>query len=231
MKAVSLASAMETVEKLEVKLTDFAKKHKDEIQNDPAFRAKFLEMCAPLGVDPLSSEKGFWGKALGIGEFYYELSVKVAEVCLASRSRNGGIIKVSEVREILAKRGTKFRFADSQKKSDTYSENDVVTAVKKLSKLGSGFRTVRVGRSLMIVSVPEELDDDHIKVMDLAEDDSCGPYGRITISDMTRSLGWSEERARRVLDLLLSKGMAWLDIHVSTRSYWFPSLWKQGSAQ
>jgi len=121
MNAVSLARAMETVEKLEVKLEGFAKTHKHEIQHDPAFRAKFLEMCAPLGkiifnscnimflieknephfgviifslgVDPLSAEKGFWGNMLGIGEFYYELSVKVAEVCLASRSRNGGIIR------------------------------------------------------------------------------------------------------------------------------------------
>ena len=52
LKAVSLASAMETVEKLEVKLADFAKKHKHEIQHDPAFRAKFLDMCAPLGRQP-----------------------------------------------------------------------------------------------------------------------------------------------------------------------------------
>ena len=76
-----------------MKLAAFAKTHKHAIQHDPAFRAKFLDMCAPLGVDPLSSEKGFWGSLLGIGEFYCELSVKVAEVCLASRSRNGGIIR------------------------------------------------------------------------------------------------------------------------------------------
>ena len=50
LKAVSLASAMETVEKLEVKLAEFAKKHKHEIQHDPVFRAKFLDMCAPLGT-------------------------------------------------------------------------------------------------------------------------------------------------------------------------------------
>ncbi len=50
MNAVSLARAMETVEKLEVKLKEFAKEHKHEIQQDPAFRAKFLEMCAPLGT-------------------------------------------------------------------------------------------------------------------------------------------------------------------------------------
>lgn len=49
LKAVSLASAMEMVEKLEVKLADFAKRHKHDIQHDPAFRSKFFEMCAPLG--------------------------------------------------------------------------------------------------------------------------------------------------------------------------------------
>jgi ESCRT-II complex subunit VPS22 len=49
------------------------------------------------GVDPLSSEKGFWGSMLGMGEFYHELSVKVAEVCIASRSRNGGIIRLEFV--------------------------------------------------------------------------------------------------------------------------------------
>lgn len=93
LKASDLASAIETIKKLEEKLTDFAKTHKYAIQHDPEFRAKFLEMCVPLGVDPLSTSKSFWGAMLGLGEFYNELSVKVAEVCIASRSRNGGIIR------------------------------------------------------------------------------------------------------------------------------------------
>jgi ESCRT-II complex subunit VPS22 len=104
---------------------------------------------------------------LGIGEFYVELSVKVAEVCLASRSRNGGIIRVSEVKEILERRGTKFQFANSTSKS-IYTEEDIITSIKKLSKLGSGFRTVNVGRVIMIVSVPEELDADHMQVLNYA---------------------------------------------------------------
>mmetsp|Transcript_782 Transcript_782/g.1406 ORF Transcript_782/g.1406 Transcript_782/m.1406 type:complete len:258 (+) Transcript_782:89-862(+) len=228
LKATSLASAMETVEKLELKLAEFAKTHKHAIQHDPAFRAKFLDMCAPLGVDPLSAEKGFWGNVLGIGEFYYELSVKVAEVCLASRSRNGGIIRVSEVKDILTQRGTKFKFADSKNKS-SYSEEDIITSVKKLSKLGSGFRTIKVGRVILIVSVPEELDDDHMQVMNVAEDDGRGPYGMVTTGDMSRALGWDEDRSKRALELLLGKGMVWLDVHNGEKMYWFPSLWKQGS--
>ncbi|KAL7505979.1 hypothetical protein ACHAXN_003343 [Cyclotella atomus] len=212
---------METVEKLEIKLADFAKKHKHDIQHDPAFRSKFLECCAPLGVDPLSSEKGFWGSMLGMGEFYHELSVKVAEVCIASRSRNGGIIRVSEVKDILTTRGTKFKFADSKDKT-SYSEEDIITAVKKLGKLGSGFRTIKVGKSQMIVSVPEELDDDHMQVMNTAEDNSLGEYGMVTVTLLRDTLEWDEERAKRALDLLLGKGMAWIDEHDGVKSYWFP---------
>lgn len=38
-------------------------------------------MCASIGVDPLSSGKGFWS-VLGMGDFYYELAVQIVEVCL-----------------------------------------------------------------------------------------------------------------------------------------------------
>ena len=42
---------------------------------------RFLQMCAPLGVDPLqASKKSFWSQLLGMGDFYHELAVKVAEV-------------------------------------------------------------------------------------------------------------------------------------------------------
>lgn len=116
-------------------------------------------------------------------EFYVELSVKVAEVCLASRSRNGGIIRVSEVKEILERRGTKFQFANSTSKS-IYTEEDIITSIKKLSKLGSRFRTVNVGRVIMIVSVPEELDADHMQVLNYAEETPNGMVRTETLWDM-----------------------------------------------
>lgn len=40
-------------------------------------------MCASIGVDPLTSGKGFWS-VLGIGDFYYELAVQIVEVCLGN---------------------------------------------------------------------------------------------------------------------------------------------------
>lgn len=34
-------------------------------------------MCKQIGVDPLSSNKGFWVDVLGVGDFYYELAVSI----------------------------------------------------------------------------------------------------------------------------------------------------------
>ena len=124
--------------------------------------------------------------------------------------------RVSEVRDILTSRGTKF--AASRSKS-TYNEDDIVTSVKKLSKLGSGFRTIKIGQSTMIVSVPDELDNDHMQVMNIVENKTDQMVTAVHLMD---ALEWDEERAQRALDLLLGKGMAWIDEYRGVASYWFP---------
>lgn len=213
LKAVSMKSAVETVEKLQVKLAEFAKDHRSEIQDDPAFRSQFLQMCGPLGVDPLVSQKGFWAKTLGlgIGDFYYELAVKVAELCFATRSRNGGIMAVNEVVGTLNKR------------KKAYSVGDISIAVNKLATLGGGFRIMTVGKSDMIVSVPTELDQDHMEIMSLAQDGK----GCVNVDEVMQELNWSSERAERAVTLLLQEGMAWKDDYMGISFYWFPSVWKE----
>jgi ESCRT-II complex subunit VPS22 len=67
-------------------------------------------MCSAIGVDPLASSSGaggkdgggsFWAQMLGgsVNDFYFELAVKVVEVCGASRQENGGLIGVKEVKD------------------------------------------------------------------------------------------------------------------------------------
>lgn len=92
------------LESFKQNLERFAIRHKVEIQRDPAFRAKFHTMCASIGVDPLTSRKGVWAELLGVGDYYYELGVRVIEVCLATRAMNGGIISLNELVECLRKR-------------------------------------------------------------------------------------------------------------------------------
>jgi ESCRT-II complex subunit VPS22 len=212
-KATSFQSAVETVEKLQGKLADFAKEHKSAIQDDPAFRQQFLQMCGPLGVDPLVSTKSFWAKTLGVGmgDFYYELAVKIAEICFATRSNNGGILSVKEVHRTL------------NRKKKVYNASDIPIAVKKLGKLGGGFRIVKVGKSDMIVSVPTELDQDHMEVMTLAQDGN----GCVTADDVMGQLKWSKDRTDRAVTLLMQEGMAWKDDFEGISFYWFPSVWKE----
>lgn len=73
------------------KLEDFAINHKQDIKKNSEFRKQFQEMCAAIGVDPLASGKGFWS-VLGMGDYYYELSVQVVEVCLAANHKTGNFM-------------------------------------------------------------------------------------------------------------------------------------------
>lgn len=47
------------------RLEEFAMKYKADIRKDPEFRARFHQMCANIGVDPLASNKASsaWGPA------------------------------------------------------------------------------------------------------------------------------------------------------------------------
>ncbi|KAK4572735.1 hypothetical protein RGQ29_030955 [Quercus rubra] len=112
-------------------LEEFARKHKNDIRKNPAFRSQFHEMCAKVGVDPLASNKGFWAELLGIGDFYYELGVQIVEICLATRPHNGGLINLQELCILL-----------HQRKSDreAVSEDDCLRAISKLK--AQGFVTV-----------------------------------------------------------------------------------------
>lgn len=93
--------------------------HGETIKSDPTFRAEFARMCNAIGVDPLAasnvkgkSKKGlgfvsnlaeggsFWTQILGgdVNDFYFEVAVRVVELCRETRAENGGLISVEECR-------------------------------------------------------------------------------------------------------------------------------------
>ena len=73
----------------------------------------------------------------------------------------------------------------------------------------------------MIVSVPVELNKDHMVVLEHAQ-----ATFNTTLRSLLGATGWDEERAMRVLNLMLREGMVWVDDQGAggERSYWFPSL-------
>jgi ESCRT-II complex subunit VPS22 len=91
-------------------LQQFAQTHAKDIRSNPTFRAQFARMCAAIGVDPLASSSSstqgsgggsIWAQLLGrsVNDFYFELAVRVVEVCGETRGENGGLIELRKVRE------------------------------------------------------------------------------------------------------------------------------------
>ncbi len=90
-------------------LHQFSVTHAKEIRSNPTFRAEFARMCNAIGVDPLVSSNtkrstsngggNFWSQMLGgsVNDFYFELAVRVVEVCRVTRAENGGMMAVNEI--------------------------------------------------------------------------------------------------------------------------------------
>jgi ESCRT-II complex subunit VPS22 len=109
-QATSLSTQLSVFRSL---LQQFATTHAKDIRSNASFRAEFARMCAAIGVDPLASSNAgggvgtgsgignLWSQMLGgsVNDFYFELGVRVVEVCSATREENGGLIGVGEVRE------------------------------------------------------------------------------------------------------------------------------------
>lgn len=199
-------------------LEEFASKYRHEIKKNSSFRRQFQEMCASIGVDPLASNKGFWS-VLNIGDFYYELSVQIVEVCLATNASNGGLIFLEELRERLIK-------SRGKRQSQDISTDDVLRAAKKLSVLGNGFKVVQLGKGKYLVqSVPGELSMDQSIVL---QKTSNTGKSYITISELNADLMWEQHRAKKVLELLVQEGIAWIDKQAGEEYYyWFPSFFTE----
>ncbi|KAH8150267.1 uncharacterized protein LAJ45_05478 [Morchella importuna] len=165
-------------------LSHFARTHAADIRSNPAFRHEFARMCAAIGVDPLASSSGkkgsFWAELLGgsVGDFYFELAVRVVEVCRRTRGENGG------------------------GRGEGVGEEDVLRAVEALKPLGSGFAVVAVGRRLMVRSVPRELNRDQATVLGTIE--ICG-FG-VAASMVRVNLGWEAARVVTVLETWWRRG-------------------------
>ncbi|XP_073011547.1 vacuolar protein sorting-associated protein 22 homolog 1 [Typha latifolia] len=201
----------EQLETFRSQLEDFARKHKNDIRKNPTFRAQFHEMCAKVGVDPLASNKGVWAELLGIGDFYYELGVQIVDICMATRSTNGGLISLQELCTLLCQKRKAAR--------DPVSEDDCLRAISKLKVLGSGFGVISIGKRKLIRSVPTELNRDHNEILEVAQG-----QGYATVEQVEKTLSWSSGRAADALETLLKEGLAMIDDghRDGKRRYWFP---------
>lgn len=236
------ASIKESIDKFQKSLGDFAEQHRDKINSDPEFRQMFHTMCVSIGVDPLSSNKGFWADVLGVGNFYFELGIIVTQICLQTRSQNGGIMSMKELVQRL----------NNKKNLRKVGNEDVKRSIEKLSVLGNGFRLLNCANGeCLVVSVPIELNHDNEDIMTAAQE-----TGYVTCDMMQNMCGWSADRFHIAINPMLHEGIVWVDdyqgktssayhishisgnlrhriyffipvrIYVGERMYWLPSIWK-----
>lgn len=208
-----LSSVQEVLLSFRTSLAEFAAKHKDRINSDPEFRQQFHRMCLSTGVDPLASSKGFWADILGVGDFYFELGVKVIQIAVQTRSQNGGIMPIEDMLSRL-----RHRMHGKQ----AISHEDLLRAVDKISVLGSGFRLLKLGGNTLIISVPLEITNDHEQLLSVSEQED----GMVSEHIMCTHHGWTKERFMIIIRPLLADGMVWIDIHDGESAYFFPSLSK-----
>ncbi|OJJ84765.1 ESCRT-II subunit protein SNF8 [Aspergillus glaucus CBS 516.65] len=208
-------------------LHSFALEHSSTIRSNPTFRAEFARMCNAIGVDPLaaSNVKGkngrrgllgeggsFWTQIMGgdMNDFYFEVAVRVVELCRETRSENGGLIGVEECR----RRVGKGRAIGSGLE---VTEDDILRAIKSLEPLGSGFSIISVGSKQYIRSVPKELNTDQATVLEAIQ-----VLGFVSVSMLRLNLNWERARAQTVVDDLLADGLVWLDAQGEENEYWSP---------
>eukprot|EP00792_Barthelona_sp_PAP020_P014106 TRINITY_DN9744_c0_g1_i1.p1 TRINITY_DN9744_c0_g1~~TRINITY_DN9744_c0_g1_i1.p1 ORF type:complete len:257 (+),score=84.13 TRINITY_DN9744_c0_g1_i1:41-772(+) len=192
------------------KLEEFALNHRDEINNSPIFRNEFQKMCRELGVDPLASNKGFWASILGVGDFYYDLGVKILTIAIRNRNFNGGMMKCDEILLNLQKAS----------KNVNVSIDDLTKAVEKVNVLNPFLKIINISNTLYLQSVPLELSNDDTEIISLAQ-----KYGGYVTKTNMGSLHWSVERIERVLESFIARAMVWIDSqNVEETTYWFPSL-------
>ena len=178
-------------------LAEFASKHKDRINSDPEFRQQFHKMCVSVGVDPLASNKGFWADVLGLGDFYFELGVKIIQVAVQTRTSNGGIMALDDMLLRLRRMNT----------CGSIASDDIVRSIEKISVLGSGFKIVQLNGRPMIISVPIEINSDHEALLGAAQDEG----GCITLEMIIGLHGWSKERFHMNIQPLMKEGIVWID--------------------
>ncbi|CAF9936358.1 hypothetical protein IMSHALPRED_010734 [Imshaugia aleurites] len=225
LRSTHLSSLQTQLSVFQSLLHNFALQHADTIISNPSFRAEFARMCNAIGVDPLagSNVKGkgvgkggigsLWAKVLGgdVNDFYFELAVRVVEVCRGSRGENGGLLGVEECKEQVKKGKGIGGGMD-------VSDDDILRAVKSLNPLGSGFSIVTVGRKQMIRSIPKELNTDQSRVLEAIQ-----VLGYVTASMLEDNLGWEHARAETVIEDLLADSLVWVDLQAPEKEYWSPT--------
>ena len=200
--------AREVLSTFKERLSEFAKKYRSRIQQDPVLREQFVDMCESVGVDAFQSSKSMWAAIFeGVGTYYTDLAIQILTISLMKRETFGSLLPMSVCLGAV--------------QGDSVSVDDILRAIKALEVFGSGaVRTVKIGNELFISSIPEGSNQDPRTILAVFRN-----VEGLTAEEVASRLGWSMERVIHGLQILVKEGVMWIDQFAGTRRYWIFSQW------
>jgi hypothetical protein len=181
----------------------------------PAYRNALFELLSELGYEPESwiseakQKTGMVKRLLKRDDRVDGLRRDILKMAEDSKN-SGGIMLFSELLVRLDDLGWS---TASDEIEDIINDMSKEGLIKGLSQLESG--------TLLIEFIPVALTNDPQMILDLAAQND----GRLTIEDSVIELGWTEERVRNALNLLINNGVAKEQKSYSkSTQYFFPGL-------
>lgn len=157
---------------LKINMNKYSTQYENEIRNNKHVRAKFINICNKIGIDPIVSKRSMWGM---LGDFYNQISIQILRICEKTKDINGGLLKIEDLISIF----------NRTYPSNQIDKNDVIKAVQNIEQLGNGCKIVD---NNYISTVPFELSNDQVSLMKMAEG-----TGYVSCS-IAKSSGWTEDR-------------------------------------
>ncbi|KAJ1502377.1 Vacuolar protein sorting-associated protein SNF8, partial [Coelomomyces lativittatus] len=184
--ASQLALFQDLLSQFKSHLETFAKQHRKAILKDPSLRIYFQQMCASIGVDPFTYSKGIWNEMLGVGDYFYQLGLRLIEYCLTHGGTTtgggeggGGFFVLTELCD--------------QLKTD---ETDLRKAIHLLQPLGMGYRLLDVLNEPCLVTLPKEFNMDVNRVAnELQTLSTSSPPKGLTVNEVMGFFQWEDKRA------------------------------------
>ena len=108
---------------------------------------------------------------LGLGDFYYELSIQIIDACIHLRQLSGGLVDSESVKAHITKaRGSNaVQILEYSLPLSIVVSDDISRALATLKPLGSGFSVVSVNGRSYIQAVPRELSTDDVALLQLGQ--------------------------------------------------------------
>ncbi|CEH17903.1 RNA polymerase II transcription factor complex subunit [Ceraceosorus bombacis] len=204
LSTASLAELTVQLDSFSSSLRSFATRHRHDILRDASFRHSFQQMCSKLGVDPLAdiggssrggggSRSGKLWEAVGLGDWTYALAVQVVDICVSSRSLNGGLLEMQDLCNAVTRirTGTTVQSISTSSGTSNLASSgaaavtveDVLRALKTLQPLGCGYEVLTLGGSLYVRTLPQALDPSTTVLLSLlsaasTSKDGCSPGAR-----------------------------------------------------